>query len=267
MFRHTKLRGPIGRIYPIFFISANVLVIGEFLIRLELASDGMDITMGPLFITIVSSLFILIMGIYQWWRYHLWVYFGLGVIAGISTLQSMCQYTDYFTLHSYIINIMLVVIFVVLTWPVLAGQERYESKARRLLKLAVDSIDETSAGFTARPYSVGKAAYSTEEINGFARFLKAKHIVSPVYRNEGVFLTFSMGRSLMKNPEPSSVSYVLFSKDGEISVHMAAFDYKQYTRSYTFDQLCNSLGSTFHRFLNYYKEGHEERIMNELKSV
>lgn len=267
MFRQTKLKGPIGRIYPIFFISANVLAIGEFLIRQELVTEGMDITGGPLFITIIASLFLLVMGIYQWWRYHLWVYFGLGIIAGISTLQSISQYTEYFTVYSYIINIMLVIIFVIVTWPVLAGQERFESKARRLLKLAADSIDETSAGFTTRPYSAGKADYSIEDIQGFARFLKSKHVINPIYHNEGVYMTFSTGRSILKKSEPSRVSYVLFSKDGELSVHMAAFDYKQYTRKFTFDQLCSSLGTTFHRFLKYYNEGHEERIIHELKSV
>ena len=162
---------------------------------------------------------------------------------------------------------MLVVIFVVITWPILAGQERFESKARRLLKLAADSIDETSAGFTSRPYSAGKAIYAMEDIHGFARYLKSKHVVNPIYRDEGVYMTFSMGRSVLKNHEPSELSYVLFSKDGQISVHMAAFDYKQYTRKFTFDQLCSSLGNTFHRFLKYYNEGHEERIINELKSV
>jgi len=71
----------------------------------------------------------------------------------------------------------------------------------------------------------------------------------------------------MLNPEPKEVSYVLFGKDGDLSVHVAAFDYKQYTMRFTFDQLCGSLGNTMQRFMEYYKEGHEERIINELKSV
>jgi len=267
MFRKTKLRGPIGRIYPIFFISVYILAMVEFLIREQLILDGMDILRGPLIITVIASLFLVVMGIYQWWRYHLWIYFALGLIAGVSTLQSMCQYTDFFTMQSYIINIMLVVIFIVATWNILAGQERFEIKARRLFKLAADSIDETNAGFTARPYSAGKAEYTSEELAGFARFLKSKHIVNPVYRNEGIFMTVSLGHSLMLDPDPGKVSYVLFGKDGELSVHMAAFDYKQYTKRFTFDQLCSSLGSTMHRFLEYYKEGHEDRIINELKSV
>lgn len=267
MFRQSKLRGPIGRIYPIFIISAHLLAIIEFLIREELIGRGLDISKGPLYITIITGIFFVVMGVYQWWRYHLWVYFVLGLLAGISTVQSVSQYGEYFTLQSYVINIMLVIIFIIVTWPVLAGQERYEAKTRRLFKLAADSIDETDAGYTGRPYSAGKAQYFHEELAGFARFIKSKHIALPVYKKEGTFFIFSLGRSILKNPEPGSVSYVQFSKEGEISVHIAAFDYKQYTKRFTFDQLCNSLGDTFHRFLEYYKEGHEDRIINELKSV
>jgi hypothetical protein len=207
------------------------------------------------------------MGIYQWWRYHLWVYFGLGLLAGVSTLQSMCQYVDYFSLTSYIINIMLVVIFIIATWPVLAGQERFEIKARRVFKLAADSIEGTGNGFTARPFSAGKGEYTPEQLLGFTRYLKSKHIALPVYKNEGVYISFSLGRSLMLEPEPAKLSYVLFSNEGDISVHISAFDYKQYTRRFTFDQLCSSLGNTFGRFLDHYKQGHEGRILTELKSV
>ncbi|RLD76329.1 MAG: hypothetical protein DRJ15_15530 [Bacteroidetes bacterium] len=267
MFKRAKLRGPIGGIYPIFFFSAAVFAVGEIFIRRELILHGMDINWGPLLITIISSLFVTIMGIYQWWRYHLWIYFGLGLVAGSSTLQSMCQYTDFFTIQSYIANIMLVIIFIIVTWRILAGQERFEIKARRLFKLAADSIEETDAGFTARPYSAGKAEFTTEELVSFARYLKSKHIVSPVHRKEGIFMCFSLGRSLMLNPDPSLVSYVLFGNEGDISVHIAAFDYKQYTKRFSFDQLCSSLGSTMHRFLEHYKDGNEGRIIDELKSV
>ena len=267
MFRKTKLRGPLGRIYPIFIISAHVLAIVEFVVRERLIDSGMDIFRGPVYSTVIASLFFAVMGAYQWWRYHLWVYFVLGIVAGASTLQSMCQYTDFFTLQSYIINIMLVVIFIIATWNILAGQERFEAKSRRLFKLAVDSIEETNAGFTARPYSAGNAKFTPAELLGFARYLKSKHIVNPVYRREGTYLCFSLGKSLLTDPDPSEVSYVFFSDKGEVNVHIAAYDYKQYTKRFSFDRLCSSLGETMQRFFDYYKEGSEGRIIDELKSV
>lgn len=267
MFKRAKLRGPLGRIYPIFIITVYIMAVVEFLIRRYLQQEGMDISRGPVTTTIIAALFFLIMGIYQWRRYGLWVYFGLGLLAGASTLQSMCQYTDHFTLQSYLINILLVILFIVIAWPMLSGQEAYESKARRLLKLAADSIEETMAGFTTRPYSAGKAEYTPEELLGFARYLKSKHMINPVYGTEGIFMTFSLGKSPLLDPKPRDVSYVLFGNNGDISVYISAFDYKQYTKQFSFDQLCSSLGSTFHRFLEYYKNGHEERIVDEMRSV
>lgn len=267
MLRKAKLRGPIGRIYPIFFIGAHILAIIEFLIRRELIGNGMEITPGPIYITIIASLFLVLMGTYQWWRYHLWVYFALGLLAGISTLQSSCQYIDFFSLTSYIINIMLVIIFIILFWSTLAGQERYEIKARRLLKLAADSIEDIADGYTSRPYSAGKADLNFEETLGFARYLKSKHIVLPVNRDEGTYLCFSLGRSLLLHPDPKQVSYVFISREGDINVHISSYDYQQYTSRFTFDQLCRTLGDTFLRFLHYYKDGHEDRIIHELKSV
>ena len=71
----------------------------------------------------------------------------------------------------------------------------------------------------------------------------------------------------MKNVEPGQVSYALFDKSGKVSVHISAFDYKQYTERFTFDQLCDSFGKIFTRFLKYYLEGNETRILVELKSV
>jgi len=131
----------------------------------------------------------------------------------------------------------------------------------------VDALDETSAGYTARPYSAGKIEYSKENIYGFARFLKSKYITKPLFREQGVYLLFSMGETIIKDLEPERVSYILFDSSGQITVHIAPFDYKQYTKRFTFDQLCGSFGELFKRFLEYYNEGHEERIIAELKSV
>jgi hypothetical protein len=126
---------------------------------------------------------------------------------------------------------------------------------------------ETSAGFTSRPYAAGKIEYSSEKIQGFARFLKSKYVAKPLYKEQGVYLLFSLGTSVMKDVEPNQVSYVLFEKTGQVTVHISAYDYKQYTERFTFDQLCSSFGTIFIRFLDYYLEGHEDRIITELKSV
>jgi hypothetical protein len=268
MFNRSKLRGPVGRIYPITILSFYIIGVIEFLVRLYYIDKGYVLEKGPVYSIIAVALFFFLMGIYQYWRYRLWVFFVLGIILGYSSFQSLFAYVDwYFDGIWYAIGIIITILYIVVTWPVLAGHERFESKTRRLFKLAVDQIKDTEAGFTARPYNAGEAAYTLEEARGLARYLKSKHVALPVFRNDGVYLMFSLGKSLMTGPEPEEVSYALLWKSGEVRIHISAFDYKQYTKRYSFDQLCQSFGDIFKRFLEYYKEGHEDRIMAELKSV
>jgi hypothetical protein len=210
------------------------------------------------------------MGIYQWYRYKLWVYPVMGILIAISTLHSQFAYPaglHIFTLAGYLISIFVLAIFIIANWSKLYGHERFEGKTRRLFKLAADQIIETSNGYTARPYSAGEAKFSKEQVVGFSRFLKSKYIVYPVYREKGVYMLFSLGTAVINDPQPEEVSYVLFDYSGKVIVHIAPFDYKQYTKRFTFDQLCHSFGEMFKRFLQYYREGHEERIVAELKSV
>lgn len=268
MFKRSKLRGPVGRIYPITIISFYILGVLEFVVRQYLINYGYNVGKGPVLSIIGVALFFAGMGIYQLWRYRLWVYLFLGLILGYSSFQSLFHYVDwYFDVVWYAIGIIVTILYIVVTWPVLSGHEKFESKTRRLFKLAVDQLSETDAGFTARPYSAGEIKYTMDEVHGLARYLRSKYATLPSYREEGVFMMFSLGKSLMANPDPDEVSYVLFNTTGELSVHISAFDYRQYTRKYSFDQLCSSFGDIFKRFYEYYHEGHEDRIMAEIKSV
>lgn len=268
MLGKTKLRGPVGRIYPIAIICVHIVLVMEMVIRRQMIKDGADLISGPVFSFIAAAAFFIIMGIYQIFRYKSWIYLVLGLLIGNATINGMASFhVGPFNAASYYISFILVILFIILNWPFLYGQERFEANSRRLFKLACDSIMETSAGFTARPFFAGKTEYSKERIEGFARFLKGKYIAKPVYREQGVYLLFSLGASLMLDIEPQQVSYVLFDKTGQLSVHISAYDYKQYTERFTFDQLCNSFGSMFKRFLEYYQEGHDDRIITELKSA
>jgi hypothetical protein len=237
-------------------------------IRRQLVKDGADINSGPIFAFILAAAFFAGMGIYQVLRYKSWVYLVLGLLIASSTINGMASFDIVpFNAASYFISLVATILFIVVTWPFLYGHERFEANARRLFKLACDSIVETSAGFTSRPYAAGKIEYNSEKIQGFARFLKSKYVVKPLYREQGVYLLFSLGVSVMKNIEPQQVSYILFEKNGQVTVHISAYDYKQYTERFTFDQLCSSFGNIYIRFLDYYLEGNEDRIVTELKSV
>jgi hypothetical protein len=76
-----------------------------------------------------------------------------------------------------------------------------------------------------------------------------------------------MNKSLMVVEDPSEVSYVTMDSRGNISVKISEKDYRDYRHSFSFDQLCVSMAGVFTRFLEYYKNGHESRILSELKSA
>ena len=71
----------------------------------------------------------------------------------------------------------------------------------------------------------------------------------------------------MKAVEPSGVSYFEISESGEVAVKIAEKDYHQYKETFNFDQLSEKLASVFLRFLEYYKNGNENRILTELKTA
>jgi len=81
-----------------------------------------------------------------------------------------------------------------------------------------------------------------------------------------VTYAFPMNTSPLVDPQLNKVSYLSFEKDGNISVHISEADYKQYKNKLSFDQLCGSFINMFKQFLEYYKDGNEDRIVTELKS-
>lgn len=52
-----------------------------------------------------------------------------------------------------------------------------------------------------------------------------------------------------------------------ITTAQVSFIFQDYREKLSFDQLCSSLADIFNRFLDYYKNGLESRIIIELKSA
>jgi hypothetical protein len=71
----------------------------------------------------------------------------------------------------------------------------------------------------------------------------------------------------MVTHELTTISHIICQNNGKLSVSISREDYHMYKKAYSFDQLCASLGSVFDRFLKYYKEGSQERIINELRAA
>jgi hypothetical protein len=264
MFNQTKLKGPLGRKIPF-----AILIIFIFIFT-EIYFAGF-----PFYSVWGFGAFFIILGIVDFYRTKLYTYLIIFLLAGTATWHSNANFSHIYGIEndsifsqvSYVIHVIFNLIYIAFSWSILYSHEKLEANARRLFKLASELIFETSNGFTSRPYSAGTAEYSREEILGFARYLSGKNIVRTIVKKDFVTLIFSMGISPLKYPDTKKISYISFDFDNNISVHISKYDYKRYKEKLKFNELCDSLGNVFKRFLTYYQNGNDDRIITELKSL
>ncbi|MBC8486984.1 MAG: hypothetical protein H8D45_13225 [Bacteroidetes bacterium] len=202
------------------------------------------------------------------WHYWLADYFDTNIymlkLIGIDF--AMNSENSPFSMLSWIINLVILFSVMPFTMPVLGKALKLETYARRLFKTAARTVYSATNGFTSRPYSAGHAEYTKEQIIGFTNYLAGKTITFPVYKEKGIYLTFSMRRSPLSIHKPTEISYVYFDYEGKITVHISERDYRRYKAELSFDQLCESMSDVFKRFLNYYINNQESRINLELKN-
>jgi hypothetical protein len=268
MLYKSKLKGSFGRIYPISLIIIYILCLIEIFIRWQIR-DIYFTKLVPQVSFFIAGLFFIGMGIIQLKRYKLWIFPVLGLFAGIGCILAVYVVPGPPKILGifYFINLLIIILLIVTNWSTLSSQERYESNARRLFKLAVEVITETSNGYTHRPFAAGKITINREELLGFARFINGKFIARSIYQKDSVYLIFSMNKSVLKVNDPLEVSYFEINEPGEVSVKIAERDYQKYKDTFNFNQLSEKMAQVFLRFLDYYKSGNENRILTELKTA
>jgi hypothetical protein len=170
-----------------------------------------------------------------------------------------------FSMMTWLINLLIFLTLLPISGPVLLKAFRLEQSARKIFRTAAQTVTSSGDGFTSRPYYAGNAEYSKEQITRFTQYLAGQMLVYPVFSETGVSLTFSMGKSPLAINDCGEVSFVIFENSGKITVHIASGDYRRFRKQLTFDRLCESIGDTFRRFLNYYIQNQEARILAELK--
>lgn len=144
---------------------------------------------------------------------------------------------------------------------------KLSSHYRKILEVAAKPVEKTADGFTPRPLLAGTISFAQKEISGFARFLKKHRIAVPYVDRNGILLAIKdHNRFWFGRPNERKDTYVSFNNDGTVAVNIARKDYQKYKEEYTFDELCLSLGALFKRFLEYYKQGKESKILTELKN-
>jgi len=177
MLYNSKLKSSFSVIYPVIIIIGLLFCLVEILIRYTMAGLGVEINLIPVVSIIGMAMIYWVIGTLQFLKYKLWIYAAIGFFAGLGCLLSFFTFPDpnvYFRIV-FLGNAMIIILIIIAGWSVLKAHENYELYSRRIFKLASELIDETSNGFTNRPFTAGKVDLREEQILGFARFMNSKY--------------------------------------------------------------------------------------------
>ena len=150
------------------------------------------------------------------------------------------------------------------------SSKRINWRYREILELAANPVEESANGFTPRPFPVGEAQYTKEEIIGFTKFM-IKHVIAYTFVEENrvvlVVPENMFAYMLLLKRGYKKDTYVAFDFNRNVSVHIAKKDYQKYKEEFTFDQLCSSLGNLFIEFLELYRKGKSRKIIDKLNAI
>ena len=244
---------------------ARLLAYFGFAYLITLIIEGQ--TLGTHYATWLWGCVFIIWGVIRSLRTRLVFYTIFGIFCGLgawhyelATHADMILSMPTFVLH------LVVIAAVLFLWgmKLMNQQEQLEAHARNIFEQAAGQVEDVAEGFTGRPFVMGKADCSKEEIKSFAQFMDASRIAKADIEKDRIILKFSMTASPLVKLPLDKMSYVSFDSNGNISVQISKADYKQYKEQLTFDQLCAALADLFKRFLEYYRDGKENRILTEL---
>ncbi|MCD4732315.1 MAG: hypothetical protein K8R74_17045 [Bacteroidales bacterium] len=224
---------------------------------------------GTQFTLFIWGGFLVTFGFYYFYKVNMIHFLVVGTLLGTAVwhfvLADSMQLP--FSDLTFYLHLFIALLSGAILLPKMDRAIRLEISARQLFKLASQQVYEMSHGFTNRPYTGGKTNAERKDILGLARYLAGENIVVFESDPEVITYAFSMNTSPLAVSQLKKVSYIAFDKEENISIHISERNYRQYKNQLSFDQLCASFATLFKQFLEYYKDGNEERIKNELKSV
>ena len=159
-----------------------------------------------------------------------------------------------------VLSILLIIVIV---------QRKLKWRSREIFELAAMPVKDISDGFTERPLAAGKADFTKSEMMAFANFMHSNLIAIPYIEQERIVfsITISLSRQLGINRDYHDGSWVAFYMNGEVSVTISEKDYMKYRDLFSFDQLCENLGSTFVDFLEIFKRNEGIQILEKLNTL
>jgi hypothetical protein len=252
-----------SKLKPVKWIQASILgiitVVVFFtvfaIIRSVSSKETADIISGFLYTAITGFL------IFLWFRAH-----HAHVLPLI--IMILLFAVHFFTgIREIIIaaNLILLALFIYMVFMFLS----HTYLVRRILEIAAVSVSDTKNGFTTRPLVSGKSEYSPGEIIGFAKFLEDNTIAIPYQDTNGVVLSFPqdwLGRKYDIYGNYPDDTRITFDNDGNVSTVISKGDYSKYKDELTFDQLCESFGGLFIEFLELYRKGESDIILQRIKT-
>jgi len=178
----------------------------------------------------------------------------------------------FFISHRFTKTAAALLVFFLAATMYLWFTKRLKWRIRELLELAAAPVSETTNGFTPRPRPLGKVEYSKFELMEFAAFALRNHIAIPYHESDRVVLvpadwTQGFMRLYGLRRDYARATWVAFDFDGRVTVNIAHEDYLKYKDSFSFDHLCQSLGSLFVEFFELFRKGEAVRIVDKMNAV
>lgn len=155
-----------------------------------------------------------------------------------------------------------VVLFLVIT-------RNLKWKTREILELAAMPVEDISEGFTQRPKPIGKTEHSKMLIESFGRFIMKKLIAMVYFEPDKTVI--SLDNSLIKQMgirnDYSENTTITFHHNGEVNVFLSQEDYNKYRDTFSYDQLCQSLGNLFIGFMYLFNKGEGKQIIDRCNKL
>ena len=162
------------------------------------------------------------------------------------------------------------VVILLMIWVLyLVFARKLKWRTREVLELAALPVQETSAGYTQRPFPVGQVSSTQREKREFAAFLHKNLIAIPYVENGSVVLSINskFARQIGLLTDYLDTTWVRFDKDGNVTVNISRSDYLKYKDELSFDLLCGSLGGLFIEFHDQFLAGNGIRILDTINSL
>jgi hypothetical protein len=239
----------------VFIVIGLVLFVSVFaIIRTTMAERTADILLGIVYLVLTAVC------VFSWIKAKQVYVFPIMLMNLMVALNFFAD----LQMLTVIISVCLFTLFIYMFFVYL----KHTAQFRRILERAARPVDDAKNGFTRRPYPSGKAVYSKGEIFGFAEFLKSSLIAIPFVDSNGITMAFPedwLGRLYDMHGSYLDDTRVIFQFNGQVSAHITEKDYKKYQEELTFDQLCSSLGNMFIEFMELFKNGEGDRILEKIK--